>query len=171
MPPLALPLDVVPRILGFLNTQERAAAGYDIDICIRLNFPPVPLRLAPAWKDQLTDLQRRRVSKHGVVTYHAEQSAVVYIDFARDDSWLLFPRLHFVMLIVPNIQLRNASSDTPVNFEWFSFYPTDPQGVSCPRQYIFHRSLPEITAQQFANSYTYTSSSGLHILRNRVVLK
>jgi hypothetical protein len=166
MPP-ALPLDVFPRILAFLDQEERAAAGYNLDTCIRLKLPPAPLCLSPALKDRLTDLQRRRVSDIGVVTYNAEQSAVVWIHFERDDAWL-FPHLQLIMRVVPNIVLRNAT-EVPLNFEWFSFYPIDPEGLSCPRYYIFHGSLPQIEAQP--HSPPYLSSSGLHILRNRVLVK
>lgn len=164
---MALPLDVFPRIASFLNKDERVAAGYDIDTCIRLKLPPARLSVPSALKDQLTDLQKRRVSDIGVVTYNAEQTAVVWIHFERDDSWL-FPRLQLVMRVVPNIVLRDAI-EVPLNFEWLSFYPTDLEGKSCPRYYIFHGSLPQIEAQP--HSPPFTSTSGLHILRNRVLVK
>jgi hypothetical protein len=162
-----LPLDLVFHILSFLDRGDREAAGFSIDTCILLKFPPAALSLAPAWKDQLTDLQRRRGSNIGVVTYNAEQSVVVWIHFERDDAWL-FPHLQLIMRVVPNIVLRDAT-EVPLNFEWFSFYPTDREGVSCPRYYIFHGSLPQIEAQP--HSPSYSPSSGLHILRSRVLVK
>lgn len=74
---VAMPDDVVRQIVSCLSRRDRHAIGYDVDRCISLRVPPLPVHVEPTFQTHLSDLHKGWIFLTGVSTYVAEQTVKI----------------------------------------------------------------------------------------------